>query len=208
MEGRSLAASSKRFVRASSTMKTVGSLAYIALDITIILCIVRLCNLIGSNPRPTSPHRSILVKRRVGRWNLIGTSSVHTHKTTQLTNFWKRQEQNTKTSRAIMAPCPINPETTTVVGFAAGIGLSPSLRLPSATPKERGQQVEHAAKKEGGEKEDAEEGKDKAMDHCGWTSRPVPHSVVFPKSCVRTRQKRRPRKRPRRRKRGRKRRAN
>ena len=157
---------------------------------------------------PYKPTSVYLGQKRSRQVELVSTPSCHTHKTTQLTNFWKRQEQNTKTSRAIMAPCPINPETTTVVGFAAGIGLSPSLRLPSATPKERGQQVEHAAKKEGGEKEDAEEGKDKAMDHCGWTSRPVPHSVVFPKSCVRTRQKRRPRKRPRRRKRGKKRRAN
>ena len=85
MEGRSLAASSKRFVRASSTMKTVGSLASIALDIAIILCIVGLCNLIGSNPCPTSSHRSLAVKNGVDWEKLVGTLRAHTHKTTQNT---------------------------------------------------------------------------------------------------------------------------
>ena len=82
MEGRSLAASSKRFVRASSTMKTVDSLASIALDIAIILCIVGLCNLIGSNPCPTSSHRSLAVKNEVDWEKFVGTLRAHTHKTT------------------------------------------------------------------------------------------------------------------------------
>ena len=85
MAGRSLAASSKRFVCASSTMKTVGSLASIASDIAIILCIVGLCNLIGSNPCPTSSHRSLAVKNGVDWEKLVGTLRAHTHKTTQNT---------------------------------------------------------------------------------------------------------------------------
>ena len=85
MAGRSLAASSKRLVCASSTMKTVGSLASIASDIAIILCIVGLCNLIGSNPCPTSSHRSLAVNNGVGWEKLVGTPRAHTHKTTQNT---------------------------------------------------------------------------------------------------------------------------
>ena len=84
MEGRSLAAPSKRFVRASSTMTTVGSLALIASDITIILCIVGLCNLIGSNLCPTSSHWSLAVKNRVSLEQLVGTPRACTHKITQI----------------------------------------------------------------------------------------------------------------------------
>ena len=85
MAGRSQAASSKRLVRASSTMKTVGSLASIASDIAIILCIVGLCNLIGSNPCPASSHWSLAVKNGVDWEKLVGTLRAHTHKTTQNT---------------------------------------------------------------------------------------------------------------------------
>ena len=66
-------------------MKTVGSLASIASDIAIILCIVGLCNLIGSNPCPTSSHRSLTVKNGVDWETLVGTLRVHTHKITQNT---------------------------------------------------------------------------------------------------------------------------
>ena len=74
MAGRSLAAPSKWFVRASSIMKTTGSLALIASDISIIICIV-LC--------PTSSHRSFVIKNGIGSLHLVGTPRAHTHKTTQ-----------------------------------------------------------------------------------------------------------------------------
>ena len=74
MVGRSLAASSQRLVRASSTMKAVGSLASTALYIAIILCIVGLCNLIGSNPCPTSSHQS----PAVNKWNRFGAVCRYT----------------------------------------------------------------------------------------------------------------------------------
>ena len=74
MGDRSLAASSKRLARASSTMKAVGSLASTALDIAIIFCIVGLCNLIGSNPCHTSSHRPPAVKKR----NRFGTARRYT----------------------------------------------------------------------------------------------------------------------------------
>ena len=75
-------------------MKTIGSLASIASDTTIIICIVGLCELIGSNSCPTSSHWSFVVNNRISCFHLVGTPCAHTHKITKRGNGTRQAQRN------------------------------------------------------------------------------------------------------------------